>query len=76
GDALVLYSDGITEASAADGQMFAEAGLARALARNHERSPANMAAAVLADMAEFRGSVRPADDLTLMVLRRTVPAVV
>jgi phosphoserine phosphatase RsbU/P len=71
GDLLVLYSDGITEAEAPDGQPFEEAGLERFL----KGLPAeDLAAAGLALFSAIEGhaqDTRFGDDLTVLLLRRT-----
>jgi sigma-B regulation protein RsbU (phosphoserine phosphatase) len=70
GESLLLYSDGVTEAS---GASQAEYGVERLSNLARERcglSPQAFAAACLADVEAFRGASPAADDVTLMVLRR------
>lgn len=68
GDSLVLYSDGITEAQDADGNVYEEDGLIRALAPGAR--PAGMAEAVLRDVTRFRGLAPQQDDMTLLIVQR------
>ena len=71
GECLILYSDGITEATNADG---VEYGLARlqGVARAHAaRSPEELARALMGDVASFLGHEKPHDDQSLLLLRRT-----
>jgi sigma-B regulation protein RsbU (phosphoserine phosphatase) len=76
-DLLAIYSDGITEAENPQGQPFDEAGLERALAAEHGNNVAAMGSAVVRAVEEYTSDVRFADDLTLLLLRRStvrVPA--
>jgi sigma-B regulation protein RsbU (phosphoserine phosphatase) len=68
GESLVLYSDGITEAQDADGNVYEEDGLVRALAGR--KNAAEMAQGVLRDVAHFRGRGPQQDDMTLLIVRR------
>jgi len=68
GDSLVLYSDGISEAQDADGNVYEEDGLIRALAGR--KKTAEMAEGVLRDVALFRGRGPQQDDMTLLVVQR------
>lgn len=74
GDALVMYSDGITEAENPAGEPFDEAGLERTLAL-HAGAFQTISAAVIGralfDAVEYyRRDSRLADDLTVLVLSR------
>lgn len=74
GDALLMYSDGITEAESPDGQPFDEAGLERTLALHAGAYQASAAAtlgrAVFDAVERHRRDQRLADDLTVLVLSR------
>ncbi len=70
GDCLVLYSDGITEAEDEAGEQYREERLARLLRRNAGLGLDAMANGVLPDVARFRQSHLPADDMTLLIVRR------
>jgi serine phosphatase RsbU (regulator of sigma subunit) len=76
-DLLAIYSDGITEAENPQGQPFDEAGLERALAAEHGNNVAAIGSAVVRAVEEYTSDIRFADDLTLLLLRRSavrVPA--
>ena len=73
-DLLAIYSDGITEAENGDGQPFDESGLELALRVNGREPIAAVGAGVLRAVQAHTGDTRFADDLTVLVLRRTVSA--
>jgi phosphoserine phosphatase RsbU/P len=67
GDRLLLFTDGITEAAAADGQEFGEDKLAEVVKSSHIVSAAELNARVLARVNEFcAGHFQ--DDATLLVI--------
>jgi sigma-B regulation protein RsbU (phosphoserine phosphatase) len=74
GDALVMYSDGITEAEDPAGEPFDEGGLERTLALYPgtfpEASAASVGHAVFDAVERHRRDSRLADDLTVLVLSR------
>jgi serine phosphatase RsbU (regulator of sigma subunit) len=74
GDALLLYSDGITEAESPDGQPFDEAGLERTLAlyagAYQKSAAAELGRAIFDAVERHRRDARLADDLTVLVLSR------
>ncbi len=68
GDALVLYTDGVTDAVGAGHERFGDERLAAALSLRG--SAADLADGVERALAEFRAGP-PHDDLAILVLRRT-----
>ena len=70
GDALLLYSDGITEAENPAGQPFEEAGLERLVAARGSDSPAVLAPAILQAVEGHARDSRFTDDLTVLILKR------
>ncbi|MGQ0734930.1 MAG: PP2C family protein-serine/threonine phosphatase [Acidobacteriota bacterium] len=74
GDALIMYSDGITEAEDPTGQPFDEAGLERTLALYPgafpEATAANVGQAVFDAVERHRRDSRLSDDLSVLVLSR------
>ena len=76
GDALVLYSDGITEAVNATMQQYGEQRLLRAVDATDGQSAEAARATILRDLAQFVGTTPPRDDITLVVVRvsAAVPA--
>jgi phosphoserine phosphatase RsbU/P len=75
-DLLAIYSDGITEAEDPKGQPFDEQGLETVLTAERRNNVAATCAAVVRAVERHRADTRLADDLTLLLLRRSaVPAV-
>jgi serine phosphatase RsbU (regulator of sigma subunit)/tetratricopeptide (TPR) repeat protein len=70
GDSLVLYTDGITEASNASEQFFGQERLEAALQKLRLRPAGEIRHALLAEVASWVGKSAQFDDLTLMVLVR------
>jgi sigma-B regulation protein RsbU (phosphoserine phosphatase) len=70
GDALVLFTDGVTDAEDANGRQFGKPRLASCLdALAHNSSANTILEAVRKTVAEFVGGAQAADDLTLLVVR-------
>lgn len=70
GDALFLYTDGLTEASGARGEPWGEARLRAALA-DLVRAPAATLETLLAHCLAWTGSDSLEDDVTMILLRKT-----
>ena len=74
GDALVTYSDGITEAESPDGTPFYEAGLERTLVLHvgsyGTSAAAELGRAIFGAVERHRRDQRLGDDLTVLVLSR------
>lgn len=68
GDLLAIYTDGITEATAANGEEFGEARLLALLEQNRHLEPSAILQAVEHAVQQFR-SGEQADDLTLVIAR-------
>src|SRR5262249_48786036 len=69
GQTLLLYTDGITEARAPDGQMLRAAGMEQLLARVQNQSVETICAVLMEDVNRFQNG-QPTDDITLVALRR------
>ncbi len=69
GDALVIYSDGISESTAASGEDFGSKGVARTLEALAGRPAHEMAQALLDASVAFRDGLPATDDVSLLVLR-------
>jgi sigma-B regulation protein RsbU (phosphoserine phosphatase) len=67
GDALVLYTDGLTEAENPQGEEFGLTRLAAAIAAAPAEASA-LHAHVLAELAAFTASASQMDDITLLVV--------
>jgi len=70
GESLALYSDGITEAQDPDGDEYQEERLIHSLRDRFEHGAGAMADSVLQDVARFRQTRPPVDDMTLLIVRR------
>jgi sigma-B regulation protein RsbU (phosphoserine phosphatase) len=70
GDALVLYSDGLTEAENAAGEPFEDAGVEAVTRQHGVGDPAALGRALLAAVERYAGDARLADDLTVLALVR------
>ena len=73
GDALVLYTDGVTDARAPDGERFGEARFLSALVGTARGAGPAPCRDVIDDVLAFQGDEDPADDLALLVVRRLPP---
>ncbi|MBA3440709.1 MAG: PP2C family protein-serine/threonine phosphatase [Pyrinomonadaceae bacterium] len=69
GDALLFYSDGITEAMNGALEEYGEERLLTAVASTDGLSAAQTQDAILADVNEFLNGTPPQDDMTLVVVR-------
>jgi sigma-B regulation protein RsbU (phosphoserine phosphatase) len=70
GDALLLYSDGLTEAVDPDGDMYGVERLVASLAGSHGLSARETVSRCLSGLASFRRHAAANDDLTILALRR------
>lgn len=70
GDLLALYTDGVTEATNPDGEMYTEERLTEALARHREEGAEALHRRILNDVETFQAGLPPDDDLTLILLKR------
>jgi serine phosphatase RsbU (regulator of sigma subunit) len=73
GDCLALYTDGLTEARNGNGAEYGIDRLRDLLAAHHGSAPDAAARACAADWRAFRNGAPAADDLTILMLRRTPP---
>jgi len=70
GDNVFLYTDGLTEAFNADGTFFGEGRLLEAIGSDHCSSASDLLDLVEKSLLNFVQDMPPADDLTMLVLRR------
>jgi sigma-B regulation protein RsbU (phosphoserine phosphatase) len=70
GDLLIFYTDGVTEARDASGQLFGEERLWATLANNPDASAQQVLQAVIEAVKTFTGDIPQSDDLTLFVVKR------
>ncbi len=71
GDLVALYTDGVTEARDAAGELFGVERLCACLRRVRADAPEAILETVLTEVADFRGGMPPADDLTLLLIKVT-----
>lgn len=69
GDLLVVFSDGIVEATDARGDEFGEEGVVASVEQNLTKTPGAICSAVLDSVRVFLGKELPHDDQTLLVVR-------
>ena len=68
---VAVYSDGVTEAENASGRPYDESGLESTLAANSGLALASLGAAVVRAVEQHSVDTRLADDLTILLLRRS-----
>ncbi len=69
-DILLLYTDGITEAMDAAGELFGKARLTAAVAQAAPATARDLIDAILAAVRDYTGDTPPADDLTIVTVKR------
>lgn len=70
GDALVLYTDGITESRGPAGEFFGESLLARAIGESPAPDAESIVATVMSAVITHQGAAAQADDQCVLVCRR------
>jgi len=74
GDALVMYTDGITEAMNADNEIYGGTRLENALHNAHTVAPRELIERIRMDVSQHVGAAEASDDMTLLVIRWTPAA--
>jgi len=69
GDTIVVYSDGVTDATSPSGDQFGEERFLASLATAHRETPDALVARLTAEISAFAAGEPPADDVTLLVVR-------
>jgi sigma-B regulation protein RsbU (phosphoserine phosphatase) len=69
GDSLVLYTDGIIEATNNIEEEYGESRLVQAITNNHVTNMNDLCHSILSDVVRFSDSVPQQDDMTLVVFR-------
>lgn len=72
GDALVIYSDGVTETQNPQGEEFGIRRLEQTVARHLDRSAAGIRDRIEAALTEFADGTAAADDITLVIVKRNI----
>jgi len=73
GSTLVLYTDGVIDAQAANGEIFGERRLFETLEAAPDRGAAPLADRIMAAVDGFIGDAAPADDIAVLALRYSGP---
>ena len=73
GDMLYLYTDGVTEAMDADGNLFGEARLEETLHRYSDYNPRSACVGVRRAITDFTLDAEQSDDITMLALKYGVP---
>jgi sigma-B regulation protein RsbU (phosphoserine phosphatase) len=68
---VLMYTDGLIESRNTRGEEYSEARLTALVSREWQRSPEDLLRVCDEDLRSFIGDVPPADDLTIMAMRRT-----
>jgi serine phosphatase RsbU (regulator of sigma subunit) len=70
GDAIVFYTDGVTDARASSGERFEERRLVAAIEAARDGTAAEIVESIRAAVTEFQAAVAPADDITIVAIGR------
>jgi sigma-B regulation protein RsbU (phosphoserine phosphatase) len=70
GDLLVMYTDGVTEATNASYQLFEKDRLYQILLQNKEASALEIKSAIKGAVFDFIGPFEPSDDVTLVIVKK------
>ncbi len=70
GDLLVLYSDGIIEATTSSGDFYGEERLEKLILNNKDRTPKDIVQLVMDDVISFSANGKYNDDKTLVIVKR------
>lgn len=71
GEAILLYTDGVIEAENGTGAEYGADRLSMLAARSVAAAPLDLIGACLKDLSGYTAGFRPADDVTVMAIRRT-----
>jgi sigma-B regulation protein RsbU (phosphoserine phosphatase) len=70
GDALIVHTDGVTDARADRGEFFGESRYLRVVREHAGRGSVGLVRAIESAVDDFQGDASPADDLTLLAISR------
>jgi phosphoserine phosphatase RsbU/P len=70
GDVLVIYSDGVTEATSPTGEEFGPTRLYEVVSRNVDASAAGIRDRIESALTKFSQGTQAADDITLVIVKR------
>lgn len=70
GEALLVYTDGMTEARNPEGQEYGLARMKDLAGHCQTRTPGSLISECLEDLSKFTAGLKPTDDLTLLAIQR------
>ena len=70
GDLVLMYTDGVTDMQAPDGERFGDARLVAAVETVRGGTAPDVVAAIAAACSRFQGGMAPADDVAIVAIRR------
>jgi sigma-B regulation protein RsbU (phosphoserine phosphatase) len=73
GDTLVLYTDGVSEATAPGGEMLEVKKLRQIVAGASSKSVEELQSSIFKHVEDFTRGAEPSDDVTLLILRYRTP---
>lgn len=73
GDSLILFTDGVTEATNDEGEEYGTERLIHAARTARHLDPAAMVDRIFADVTDFSGRTPPEDDQTVVIAKRQLP---
>jgi phosphoserine phosphatase RsbU/P len=73
GDTLVLFTDGVTEATDPDGEMLETKKLREIVAADGDKSVEELQSSIFKHVDEFTRGAEPSDDVTVLILRYRTP---
>ena len=71
GSIVLTGTDGIWETASPEGELFGKDRLRTIIRERSSESPRKIGEAIIAELDRFRGSDRPLDDVTMVVVKRT-----
>jgi sigma-B regulation protein RsbU (phosphoserine phosphatase) len=69
GESLVVYTDGVTEATSTHEEMFGEERLRRVLQANIVLEPRNLCQKVLAEVSDYQADAEQFDDIAILIFK-------
>ncbi len=69
GETLLVFTDGVTEATSASGELFSEARLAGLLEQSSQQEARSLVGSVMSGVHAFEGDAEQADDITVLAFR-------
>ena len=70
GDALVLYTDGVTETNSSGGDFFGNKRMLKTLDAVMKKHPSEIVSKLIDALDKFKGNNPPSDDVTILVVKR------